>query len=610
MLRVWLHRHGLALNIGTGCNLSKSITTNNKNTPASHGHAASLPLNIGVTGHRDLVPDELPRLRALVREWLQALQTRYPDLSLNVLSSLAVGADTLVAEVAAEMGVRVTNVLPMPYAHYREDFDEAERVQLDHWCTTNRTIELPLLASTGDSINRDLQYEKLGSFLASHCHILLALWDGTQSDAIGGTWQVVNFHQRDVSVLAQDQMRSQLDIRDDESDLVYHVVCSRVSTGTPTDLEPGTASWFTRDDVEPRVSELPERYHRVFEHMAQFNRDTALIRDPQALYRLEPQDVSAEAHTACEELQQVYAVSDGLATLFQRRMLWALRITLGAALLAGLCFIIYADFPDQEHMIWGYFVFVALAYGSYWLAQHFDWQRRHLDYRVLAEALRVQYYWALADVDMHNPSRFSHDSFFEGRDLQLGWIRNAMRHTGLQPDATFTPTLDDLDGAIRAWVGDMESGQLGYYQRRAGDKLRRHVTTQRTSIICFAAGLVAAAALALGAQNAEGTLSNWLVALMGSLPILAAARQNYAHRLAERELVAQYAHMREVFDNAHRLLERTQNPAQKRSVLRDLGDAALHENAQWILPTAGTTAAGRGSRGLKPKSSAKAEAVG
>ncbi|MBT5686843.1 MAG: hypothetical protein HOJ11_17675 [Gammaproteobacteria bacterium] len=70
---------------------------------------------------------------------------------------------------------------------------------------------------------------------------------------------------------------------------------------------------------------------------------------------------------------------------------------------------------------------------------------------------------------------------------------------------------------------------------------------------------------------------------MGLLPIVAASRQNYAHRLAERELAAQYNHMLNVFENAHRLLKQTESAAEQQSILRDLGDAALNENAQWVL---------------------------
>jgi len=552
-----------------------------------------VPLIVGVTGHRDLVDDELAVIESQVRTFFDDLRHKYPDVPLLLLTSLATGADTLVAEIAIDIGCDVTNVLPMPLNLYSQDFEGEARTHFEALWAKNDTLELPLLGSDGGEAvavhgpARNLQYEQLGAFLAAHSHILLALWDGKFNQAVGGTGHVIDFHRRDVTALAdEEQVRSQLDIADDESDLIYHVVCSRMSAGAPaTGLTPGSACWLTRDDVEPRIAELPSRYHKVFETMSQFNRDLGLIAEiaEDALFTLEPEQTTPAAEQACAAIQWLYGRSDALASLYQERMLWALRATLGAALLAGMSFIMYADFADQRGMIWGYLVFVGASIASYLLAQRFDWQRRHLDYRVLAEGLRVQYYWTLAGVEMSNPSRYSHDRFFQGRDLQLGWIRNVMRFTGIQADAGFVPGELELAAAINGWVGDDSSGQLGYYQVKADDKLVRHRATQRITSACLMLGVAAAAVLAVGGAILDTLLSNWLVALMGLLPIVAAVRQNYAHRLAERELVAQYAHMREVFRSAHRLLQGTDQTAAQQVVLRDLGEAALNENAQWIL---------------------------
>ncbi|MBP6627040.1 MAG: hypothetical protein KA187_06445, partial [Arenimonas sp.] len=89
-------------------------------------------LIVGVTGHRDLRAEELPRLRLQVRDFFLALQQRYPGLPLSLLSPLAAGADQLVTTVAMELGLRVIAVLPVPVDMYREDFaSEAARRSFD-----------------------------------------------------------------------------------------------------------------------------------------------------------------------------------------------------------------------------------------------------------------------------------------------------------------------------------------------------------------------------------------------------------------------------------------------------------------------------------------------
>ena len=44
----------------------------------------AIPLVIAVTGHRDLVPDEVPGIRERVRELLTDLRKRYPERRLRV----------------------------------------------------------------------------------------------------------------------------------------------------------------------------------------------------------------------------------------------------------------------------------------------------------------------------------------------------------------------------------------------------------------------------------------------------------------------------------------------------------------------------------------------
>ena len=111
-----------------------------------------------------------------------------------------------------------------------------------------------------------------------------------------GTGQVVAFHQYDTTVLgSRDQSRSQLDVADDESDLVYHIVCSR-RRGPPEDgLEPGAAFWFSRDPEALRSDRLPPRYGAVFEHLARFNRDQRRLPSDHAAYPLTPEHPDSPA---------------------------------------------------------------------------------------------------------------------------------------------------------------------------------------------------------------------------------------------------------------------------------------------------------------------------
>ena len=85
----------------------------------------AVPLIVAVTGHRDRVVDEEPQIRPHVREFLSQLLADYPERGVTVMSSLAEGADQLVAEVALELGISLLALLPMPRDVYINDFEMA-----------------------------------------------------------------------------------------------------------------------------------------------------------------------------------------------------------------------------------------------------------------------------------------------------------------------------------------------------------------------------------------------------------------------------------------------------------------------------------------------------
>ena len=65
----------------------------------------AVPFIVAVTGHRDLVPEEIPIIRSRVRDCLFSLRYEYPSRIIVVMSSLADGADRLVAEEALQLEI-------------------------------------------------------------------------------------------------------------------------------------------------------------------------------------------------------------------------------------------------------------------------------------------------------------------------------------------------------------------------------------------------------------------------------------------------------------------------------------------------------------------------
>ena len=271
------------------------------------GNAFAIPLVVAVTGHRDLVPAELPTLRDKVAQLFRKLQNDYPDRRLQLMSALAEGADQLAAEVALELGVELVVTLPMPRHVYHNDFVSAEsKLRFDALCERATDIyELPLargnsaegIATIGPQRTR--QYAQLGVFLCAHCHVLLAIWDGKPTGEMGGTAHVVKFHHDDIMPgYTSPSAATQQTLVDDESDLVYHIVCSRErADGAPQEgLTCFEGIWFTKDRDKPRCHEMPQQHQTIFQRGSEFSRDA--IKHAEAIavekYPLYSQEQEAE----------------------------------------------------------------------------------------------------------------------------------------------------------------------------------------------------------------------------------------------------------------------------------------------------------------------------
>lgn len=556
----------------------------------------AVPLIVSVTGHRNLLVSESAGIRKRVRDFLADLCERYPDRGVSVMSSLAEGADQLVAEEAVTLRIPLIAALPMPRDVYVTDFDTTRaRENFDQLLSQSSEIfELPITpGNTRHSIaehgkNRTRQYAQLGVFLCAHSHILLALWDGKDNEKLGGTASVVHFHHHDtMRGYTRTSETNRLILADDESDLVYHIVCSRDQPdGEPAPgLEPLSYSWFTSDENEPRTAEMPESHRRVFAHTNEFSRDASEHEEEihNEAWTLIEEEAKAYLPAGVRDIDHVYRVADWLAIHFQKRKILVLRAAHILALLMGLMYIAYSDMLPQRIFIIAFIVFFLIAVLIHRYADKGAWHRKYLDYRALAEGLRVQFYWAAAGVTSGSVSKFAHDNFLQMQDPDLGWIRNVMRVAGME--CNVKPNMDPrgLEFAIRTWIGDKRSGQLGYYRRKGVEKILRQRFTDRMASVVLWVSFAAFALFVFATEDIADMVRDPLVVFMGVLLLVVGVRQSYVFSIADAELIKQYEFMFRAFSKARLRIDASEDEDERRRVLKVLGDAALEEHAEWIL---------------------------
>jgi len=543
-----------------------------------------VPLTLGVTGHRDLVADEVPVIARRVHELFDLLESRYAGLPLRLVTPLAEGGDRVAAEVARKRGIELLVPLPLPVEDYERHFaDAASRRAFRELLACATVVNM----ATGDDANqsREQAYARAGIYSSDHCQIMIAIWDGKPAEHGGGTADVVEYHQfGDMAPLGSSPLNRR-GLAKDDTDLVYHIVCSRERQhdAPAAGLQPGTVRWLVADPERQTVDDIPAGLSRMIERTAEFNHDVARITgetSPAGVlpgWRAQFAEQPDLARTA-----EYFALADRLATRYAGRYRTALRVLYLLAALMGVSFIAYADL-NRPSMIAAYLLLFFAGFVLYRLVSRLQWHRKFLDYRALAEGLRVQFYWRLGGVSGQLRNDFAYDNFLQKQDVEIGWIRNVMRFAGAAEDR-LRRRAADVEAVVEHWIGQPGGhGQLGYFENRCRSHRRQVTQTDQVVAVTLWTGIVITLALALLQHRLDELLVTGMVAAMGILPLLAAVREAYAHKVAEKELLKQYSYMLDIYRMACFRLSRCKTVEDKRELLRALGEAALDEHAEWIL---------------------------
>ncbi len=293
---------------------------------------------IGIVGHRDLVAEEIPQIRAAVATLLERLRDQNPDVPFRLLCSMASGADLLAADVAAQVGIDIIVMLPYARQLCRNDLaTEAERANFDRLCDLSDVVELVLPEGVrvedvqGPGEFRDRQYQRGGSIIARYSGLMIAIWNGENTAHRAGTARAVEFRHRgvtpegDIEGVPRDTLFSS-----HGDDLNFEIRCSRISRPTPGGVD---VIGFTCDGG--RVgSDYPQQLRTTLTRIAEFNRDVqafgeAIVSQGRRLSQPSPTPVP----DTLQYLDQLFIAADWMgshyrrcftAALQARYLLWAL----------------------------------------------------------------------------------------------------------------------------------------------------------------------------------------------------------------------------------------------------------------------------------------------
>jgi hypothetical protein len=512
---------------------------------------------------------------------------------------MADGADLLAAEVAAELGISIITALALPPEMSRADLrSDASKAVFDRIFAQAEHVEAPELAADyRDEPARDRQYQRAGALVARYSTLLVAIWDGKDTEHEAGTARVVEYRRGGITATVDEgPLPANALLAAPDNDVIYEIRCSRVQA---TSASQGVRVLGFVGAGLPGGEEVPTTLATTLERMAAFNRDVDAFNAEIVEHgRTLSMPTAYPRSERLSYIDNLFRSSDWLGTHYGRCFTRALRARY--ALWALMAFMLLSFKKESVGVsglviIAGVLLVFALGLVLALWAHRSSWHRKHLDYRALAEGLRVEFYWEIAGVRRRFDGEFAHESFLQRQDVELEWIRLAMRTVSLRLAAPQPRVLPSgLAVAQHDWIGDDDplhgSGQLLYYRRRTAklERTLRLADVVGRMLLFGGLGLAVLFAVVVALEIAGRPLltsgmRELLLWMLAVLTVCAVLFDTYISEKADRALVRQYRYMYSLFGIAARELRSARSDSHKLDILRSLGHACLAEHAQWIL---------------------------
>ncbi len=613
-----------------------------------------LPIIVGITGHRD--PREADRLRHDLLDQLKRIDELVPNSPIWLLSPLAAGADQEFAEIGLDKfpfvrrlqgpdSVELVVPLPFELPDYRLDFatDPAGLERFDRLLVrANRTFVLPprrpsdlrdhrgddgvMTRRVGGSDDpsdeiRSLHYDRLGRFMATHAHVMIAAWNGRPSGGRGGTASIIAYCERGDSAAHGEGIPLRADLSPIERRRptpVCRVHCPRrsdppeseISTALDGDGPHTVLSPVFRADAERidrintlRSPSMPRRLHDSAEHTD---------RGPIAWFAGSLWKRKVEAGRIPKGLEEMLHSSDDadsrlLARQFIRLDAWAnldkasyqAAAVMSAAILGGSLLLLQFHGlgvgPLTRAAVFGYLV---------GLAVYIRWKRilrrRETDRAIVrpaAELLRIQIAWIIGGLhrlvmDEIVPRRrkdlASIDEILKGPMLTTLGRRMSTSNAGADGDG-----IPNIDLVKRWWIDD----QLGYCDGRGLQAKRRrslHMDMGRRVLrvcvlgVAIMSSVIASLSFIPGLDDAISSRIDLALPLaefcMGVSLVAVLVIQFLEAVTLDRQDVNQADGMRPLLLNAVESMESAERdrPDAARKVLLDLGRSIADEQVEWF----------------------------
>jgi hypothetical protein len=475
------------------------------------------PITFGITGHRDIVDQDIARAKKCIQKVFKSFRERYPNSPIVLITPLAEGADCIAAEMILDQDERCYLHVVYPYVQeeYKKSIGPEWREKFDALSSHERVIDHVVLNSDIEGPTEEEKnqaYRDVGEFVAINSYVLFALCNTEPALKKGGTAEILEFRKRGCIDLLEV---SDSNIRCAEEGLLYEIRVRRsYEKDLPAPNENDDAYYITpivnnknhaeeakvalglshekkktrfiekiKSYVQPGeqsitvASELEELNSCSLELISDFkasitNGGPIPERDwaTENLYKIYDHENETSLSTGDIYTQHLRGTSDKLASDFQakykRCLNWVFILSIMIGLLHGFEGLLEHLFWFEENPFIKY-IFAGIGLSVWYVAKKNGYKEIYESYRALSEALRIQEYWHQAGI-----KKIPADFFLSTQIGDNSWVRRALRTAWFMDIASLdsqSPSRQNLIQNIQnldaIWVKD----QIKYLNKKIAD---------------------------------------------------------------------------------------------------------------------------------------------
>ena len=505
---------------------------------------------IGVTGHRKL--DNQSALIPHIQEVIEQIRNSLPLLKhtpivFTVLSPLAEGADRLVAsEILKLKDSQLEAVLPFAKEEYTKDFPSpSSQTEFNEFLAqAKKTTTFPLEGSRKDG------YSRAGQYVVDNCDILIALWDGEESEGQGGTAEIVQYARI--------------------SQCPLYWINTKEKNETVYVYEAGIGL-----------------NHKAYAHLDSYNSEkitTIQIQMEAQQYQESLKNASPSPRFTAERLNWInyklmhrFSRTDLLAEKYQKLYFKAGSLTYILAAIAVTAVTFQVLFLPQWYRLAWIEVFCIFAIlGIYAIGKYQKWHTKWIDYRFLAERFRSSLFLGVAGMNVTALRPPRHLSLsYSAQD----WMVTAFSSvwSQLSPMKTLQPQeIEDLKTFLTSsWVEE----QIRYHSHAHQRHQRRHLRLLFAGNTLFALTLLVALlhVFHVGTELVSHVFAFLAIMFPSIAAALGAIRTHREYLRNSKRSQEMVRHLGELKDK----IDTTQSIEQFYQTVREIEETMLHENEDW-----------------------------